>query len=114
MKDIVDEVLSYSQQVPKPLNTEELIQKWYESKKRFIDGMKGELIYESPYPITFDIPETNKKNMVGDLADRFDNHYKNPALADFLFEVREDFFENIYIYLLHYYAFNGIRRIFID
>ena len=95
MKDIVDEVLSYSQQVPKPLNTEELIQKWYESKKRFIDGMKGELIYESPYPITFDIPETNKKTMVGDLADRFDNHYKNPALADFLFEVREDFFENI-------------------
>ena len=38
MKDIVDEVLSHSQQVPKPLNTEELINKWYENKIKTLYG----------------------------------------------------------------------------
>lgn len=95
MKDIVDEVISYSQNIPMPLNTEDLINRWYESKKRFIDGMNGELIFESKLPITFDIPDHSRKNMVSDLADRFDSHYGNAPLADFIFEAREDFFSNI-------------------
>ena len=95
MKDIVDEVLSYSQNVPKPLATEELIQKWYENKKRFIDLMYGKLIWETAQDVTFEIPEANRKGMVSDLAERFDNAYGNGPLADFVFETRADFFNNI-------------------
>ena len=95
MKDIVDEVLMHSQNIPGPLNTEDLISRWYANKKRFIDAMNGELIWESKYPITFNIPESSRKSMVSDLAERFDQDYGNPELADFLYEVRGDFFTNI-------------------
>ena len=48
IKDAVDEVISYSQNIPKPLETDDLINTWYNNKKRFIDAMDGKLIWECP------------------------------------------------------------------
>ena len=95
IKDAVDEVISYSQNIPKPLETDDLINTWYNNKKRFIDAMDGKLIWESELPVSFDIPEVSRNGMVSTLADRFDSEYGNTRLADFVFEVREYFFSNI-------------------
>ena len=95
IKDAVDEVISYSQNIPKPLKTDDLINNWYNNKKRFIDAMGGNLIWESDLPVSFDIPQASRNSMVSTLADQFEEKYDNSKLADFIFEVREYFFSNI-------------------
>lgn len=95
MKDTVDAVLEYSQGVPGPLATEDLIQRWYDSKKRFIDKMGGKLYIESASNITFEIPESSRKTYVGDFAERVDAVYHNPDLADFIFGMQKCFYNNI-------------------
>lgn len=95
IKEDFDRILSYSQNVPTPLATDDLLSRWYDNKKRFIDKFGGQLIYELPDPITFEIPEKDRKTMVTDLSESFSLKYHNEDIADFVFETRADFFSNI-------------------
>lgn len=61
-----NEVLRYSQEEPDP-NTDQLFEMWASAKQRFIDGMGGQLIYEYPEEIAFELDEASKLERLQEL-----------------------------------------------
>ena len=92
-QQVIERVIQFSQSYPFDLNCEDIINKWYENKKWFIEANNGELIFEYPEIIKFEFDEEEKMrratNFIGYVANF------NDKLADFLFYNRFNFFENI-------------------
>ena len=91
-----DKVIEFSQNfIP---HTDELFDLWYENKKYFIEKFGNKLIWESPEPVSFPLLSEDKERKL----DNFINsvvlyRYDNYALARFLQEERDGFFDNITI-----------------
>ena len=95
VKDQLATVIKYSQNFDQ-VNVDKIFEKWYESKKYFIEKFGNKLIRESPEPVSFHLLSEDKERKL----DNFINsvvlyRYDNYALARFLREEREGFFDNI-------------------
>ena len=76
-------VLEYSQEVS-GVDSHQLLEKWYEAKKYFIDKWNGELILEYPEPVVFHLDEQEKKMQISEFIFRVETNYDNYDLAIFL------------------------------
>lgn len=68
-------VLSYSQEgVPENPKTDEIFDRWYKAKERFLDyfPFNEDFIYEYPEELTFDLDDELKKNNVNKLLNKLD------------------------------------------
>lgn len=86
LKRQVERVIQHSQGYSEgtPVNAEDLLQEWYKGKKYFIDDWKGELIYEVPEPVQFELSPEEKRNRLSEFIDAVALTYGNDKLADFL------------------------------
>lgn len=96
IKSQVEEVLRYSQGFGSiPLNVQPIIDKWLESKKFFIDKLKGNLIYEMPHPVSFELDNDSKTRRIETFAEVVESHYANYNLSRFLYLIKpNDFYNN--------------------
>ena len=77
------------------ISADKIIDDWLEAKKDFIRAMKGNLIYQLDYPITFNLDKKSKEDRLYKFADFIQNHYENENLCDFLYSINiEDFYNN--------------------
>lgn len=109
MKQNLDDVIKYSQELPLDITmdgTQEILDNWAKNKKWIMDLLGGELIYEHPEEITFDLPEATRDAKVNDFCDWLDYDLHLKDLADFVFENRKYFYDNIVRYDYHY---NGVK-----
>ena len=93
IKQQVSAVLGYSQDIPEP-HVDELIDTWQEAKRDFIELFNGELIYEFPRKVSFEIGPKEKMLRVQDFVSLVRNTYGNEALAEFIEANKEGFFSN--------------------
>lgn len=92
IKEQVARVIEYSQNIPDP-KVDDLIDRWYENKKRFIDAFGGELILNFG-KITFHLDENTKTNKVNGFIDNIVRVYGYEKLGNFIAENQEGFFDN--------------------
>ena len=93
VKDQVKKVITYSQGIENP-QIDELMDKWLESKRDFIEAMNGNLIYEYPVPVKFELGKEEKNLRICDFIDMVDHHWLNSDLAAFIEKNSEGFFSN--------------------
>ena len=80
IKEDFKEVIKYSQNIPNP-KVDDIFDKWYENKQYFIkELLHGELIYEVPEEVYFEMSEKDKQNKVEDFItyvdfDVFDSYF---------------------------------------
>lgn len=86
-----DKVILHSQDYDE-VNTDALFHKWYENKSWFLRITNGQLIYEVPTPVSFDLDEDEKKRRIGNFIETVsaDNYW----LADFLLKNSQSFYDN--------------------
>jgi hypothetical protein len=93
IKEQFSKVITYSQGIDDP-DIDELFDKWYEAKLDWIHRFGNKLIYHAgPVEVHLDKEEQDKK--LGKFIDRIIDNYCNVDLGNFLFEVKEDFWNNI-------------------
>ena len=85
-------VISYSQNIPDP-TIDYLFKEWECQKERFIKRFGG-LIYEWPTPIEFTMDDMQKRQRAMQFANTVSDSFNNPALAEFIDENLDTFFEN--------------------
>ena len=88
-----NKVISYSQGIAEP-KTDKLFAAWYEAKKKYIDLFNGQLIYEVPDKVTFNLTEKAKVNKVNYFIEKISSIYNNQQLADFIQKNIKTFFDN--------------------
>ena len=93
IKDSVKKVIQYSQGIEDP-QVDELLDNWLEAKRDFIELFNGELIWEYPEKITFEIGPKERSLRVNDFIDLVRGTYGNAKLADFISENKDGFFSN--------------------
>ena len=98
IKDQVAAVIGCSQGfqniINKKLNVKPLIDKWLNSKKYFIEKLDGNLIYELPWSVSFELDEKSKRNRLETFTGMVDSHYGNYLLYLFLAGLNPDDFYN--------------------
>ena len=104
IKELVCRVVGYSQDIPQP-QVDELLDNWLEAKRDFIELFGGELIYEYPEKVAFEIGPREKSLRVNDFIQLVRTTYGNDALADFIDANKEGFFTNK---VLHNYSDENI------
>ena len=87
-----NEVISYSQGFEP--DTDELFARWYEAKRDYIEAFGGNLIWECPNKVTFELSQADKKVRLDDFINKISTTFGNDALANFLEDNREGFFTN--------------------
>lgn len=87
-------VISYSQDIENP-QTDELFEQWLEAKRDFIEAMNGNLIFEWPEKVSFELGQKEKSLRIDDFIDLVLGKYDNIELADFLNCQRDNFFSNL-------------------
>lgn len=100
IKKQVKEVLEYSQEgdlCGSPAKVDELIDKWYEAKKNFIEFFNNDLICQTPDKITVDLSEDQTIFKIEKLCDKINEKYRYNYrdLVDFILRNKKDFFANI-------------------
>ena len=90
---LFNKVVAYSQNIETP-ETDDLFDRWLEAKRDFIELFGGNLIYEYPEKVYFEISDSEKESRVKDFARTVENKYGNFALSDFIFSHAKDFFPN--------------------
>lgn len=105
IKQKFKEVISYSQGIANP-KVDKLFDIWLKSKKKFIDMMDGELIYEYPKKVSFTLDTKSRNKLIQDLIDTVNTHWDNPDLADFIDAMRDGFFDNK---TLFDYDYKGVK-----
>lgn len=85
-------VISHSQNIPDP-KVDELFRKWETNKAKFINRFGG-LIYEWSGPIEFTLDDTQKRQRAMEFATTVSDTFNNPALAEFIDENLDSFFDN--------------------
>ena len=102
------EVLEYSQRIKvSDQYIDNIFNQWYSNKKDFIDAFDGELIYESPYEVSFDVNLSLKITNYESFCKEISICYcTNTNLINFLQSYdAEDFYQNS---LSHDYNGNGV------
>lgn len=98
IKKQTEEVIRWSQGFSQyvPLTSVgSIIDKWLVSKKYFIEKMNGNLIYELPQAVSFELDDNSKRRRIETFAEIVENHYGNYGLSYFLSSLRpEDFYNN--------------------
>lgn len=100
IKEQIKKVIKYSQdfETHEP-KVDALYDKWYKNKLRFIDSLNGELIYEYPQPICFEMSEEDKVKNVEDFITDISLEYaivKNiDEICRFFEECKQDIYKNI-------------------
>lgn len=87
------QTLEYSELESVEFNTKEIIKKWYEAKKDFIEFWGGPILEDDI--VSFGLEEQVKANKVWDFADRVQTYYFNNKLSDFIFTNKKNFFDNL-------------------
>ena len=73
----------------------DIIDKWFENKKFFMDHMDGKLIYQLEDPVSFELDENAKEQKFDSFITLVDEHYENWQLCNFLrFVGADDFYNN--------------------
>ena len=88
-----NKVISYSQGIPEP-ETDKLFADWLEAKRDFIEAFGGQLIYEWPEKVSFELGSREKSLRLDDFIGVLENRYENYDLAEFVRANREGFFSN--------------------
>ena len=88
-----NKVISYSQGIPEP-ETDKLFADWLEGKRDFIEAFGGQLIYEWPEKVSFELGSREKSLRLDDFIGVLENRYENYDLAEFVRANREGFFSN--------------------
>ena len=85
-------VISYSQNIPDP-QIDYIFREWEINKAKFIERFGG-LIYEWSEPIEFTLDDNQKRMRAMEFATTVSDTFNNPALAEFIDENLDSFFEN--------------------
>ena len=93
IKPNFDEVIKFSQNLPS-VNSDKLLESWYQAKKHIIDAWDGELIVESTDVVTFELSPEDKRTRLNEFIATIEEVYGNEELATFLDDVEKDFFSN--------------------
>lgn len=95
IKEQFRKVLSYSQgtNIPKINKT---FEEWASNKARFIAKFGG-LIYEFPDKVCFHLDEEKKESRIQEFASTIRQTWNNDALADFIEQQKDGFFDNLTI-----------------
>ena len=88
-----NKVISYSQGIPQP-ETDKLFADWLEGKRDFIEAFGGQLIYEWPEKVSFELGSREKSLRLDDFIGVLENRYENYDLAEFVRANKEGFFSN--------------------
>lgn len=88
-----NKVISYSQGIPEP-ETDKLFADWLEAKRDFIEAFGGQLIYEWPEKVSFELGSREKSLRLDDFIGVLENRYENYDLAEFVRANKEGFFSN--------------------
>lgn len=104
VREQVAKVIEFSQDIPDP-KVDELIDNWLEAKRDFIELFGGELIYEFPEKVSFEIGPREKTLRVNDFIELVRTTYDNEELAQFIAFNRDGFFSNK---VLKNYEYEGI------
>lgn len=91
-----NKIITYSQDIEEP-QTDELFDKWFKAKTRFIKAFDNKLIYEYPTKVSFQLSETEKHKALRHFLDRLIIDYNAIELATFIAEQQDGFFKNITI-----------------
>jgi hypothetical protein len=92
IKEQFKAVISYSQNIPDP-KVDYLFREWESNKARFIKRFGG-LIYEHPTQVEFTLDPKEKLTRAMEFANSVSDAYNNSALAEFIDENLDTFFEN--------------------
>ena len=104
IKDKVEQVLEYSQNVSE-LDLTNLIDRWYDAKKFFIDSFGGKLIYQFPNKMTFHMSDDNKASKLANFISSMYSNFDLYALSRYLnTRSTEEFFSNT---VLQEYEYEG-------
>lgn len=93
IKEQFKNVITYSQGIPNP-QIDSLFERWYKAKERFIEMFDGELIYEVPVELEFELDEKSQNIKFYDFLENIERTYENYDLANFLLENKEGFYSN--------------------
>lgn len=85
-------VISYSQNIPDP-KVDALFSEWEANKAKFINRFGG-LIYEWSEPVEFTLDDAQKRLRAMEFATTVSDTFNNPALAEFIDENLDSFFDN--------------------
>jgi hypothetical protein len=94
IKSQVKEVISYSQNIDNP-NVDELMDKWMQAKREFIEAMDGKLIYEHPEKMYFSLDEQTRESRIDYFIGTVEMRWNNCELAAFINDMRDGFFNNL-------------------
>lgn len=87
-----NKVITYSQGIENP-KTIELIEECFAAKDYFINVF-GDLIFEVPEEVSFELDAKEKINRVSDFCDKVERDFGEYELSCFIYEQRESFFSN--------------------
>lgn len=88
-----NEVITASQGIDNP-QTDELFDRWLDAKRDFIEAMDGQLIWEWPEQVAFELGNKEKNLRVDDFVELIQNRWQNDDLADFILFEKDGFFSN--------------------
>lgn len=97
-------VIAYSQNVGETPMLDDLFEKWLEGKRDFIEAMNGDVIYEWPDKVAFELGPAEKKLRLNDFINVVENRYENYDLVHFLECNRDGFFSN---HVVEEYEYHG-------
>ena len=93
----IDAVIAYSQEIDEPM-TEEIMKKWQINKSHYFMKFGGQLIYEYPEKVSFELSDEEKsralKYFIDDLYLKYGPHMV-AALCEFLEDQNMAFFNNL-------------------
>ena len=89
----VSKVISYSQNITNP-KIDYLKNEWLTKKEKFINMFDGELIYEFPEIIHFELSKEEKEKRLNDFIETIIYYWDNKDLAEFIDTIKPDFFKN--------------------
>ena len=92
IKEKFIKVIQHSQNFQQ-VHPDRLFERWYEAKKRYIDTWGG-TIWEVSTPITFTLSTEEKQHRLSEFIHIVENTYNNIPLAEFLYDNKDDFFNN--------------------
>ena len=93
LKRQVSEVIQESQGLS--VSVDKIIDDWLEAKKKFIEKMNGNLIFQTQDLVTFNLDDSTRLSRLNQFADCVRFRYGNIGLSDFLYDIRtDDFYKN--------------------
>lgn len=99
IKEQIEQVLRYSQCYSVSLSgIDNIVDKWLKAKEYYIQLMNGNLIYEYPQVVSFELSDTAKRSKIKNFTDTIYNRYGDEVedLCCFLDSLRmDDFYSNL-------------------